>query len=246
MSKTSGYTGAIVVAAVLVTPAHAQTPVPVPRPSPTVSLQIVVNDQSGTALEGVGIGVSHSRSAFSELIPSRRLRDATTAPGCGRTSLAHGADEILPERHASGRSEDPSIPTPAPPRNPRPGAAAPSPSGPPGADRAARTAETPGVVPSSAEPGEDLIVESRRAGNVPNSPSGCRRLVRQDRVGRAEIDAESSACASQRRAAAVHAERADHGGPRIMRVAVRTSASALIEHPRHWLIDHGRASGSSS
>ncbi len=58
MSKTSGYASAIVVAAVFVTPALAQTPVPDRRPLLPLSLQIVVNDHSGTGLEGVNIGVS--------------------------------------------------------------------------------------------------------------------------------------------------------------------------------------------
>ncbi len=58
MSKTSGHASAIVVAAVSVIPALAQTPVPDRRPIVPLSLQIVVNDHSGTGLEGVNIGVS--------------------------------------------------------------------------------------------------------------------------------------------------------------------------------------------
>ena len=58
MSKTSGHASAIVVAAVFVIPALAQTPVPDRRPIVPPSLQIVVNDHSGTGLEGVNIGVS--------------------------------------------------------------------------------------------------------------------------------------------------------------------------------------------
>ena len=58
MSKTSGYASAIVVAAVFVIPALAQTPVPDRRPIVPLSLQIVVNDHSGAGLEGVNIGVS--------------------------------------------------------------------------------------------------------------------------------------------------------------------------------------------
>ncbi len=56
MSKTSGYASAMVVAAVFVTPALAQTPVPDRRPLPPISLQIVVKDHRGTGLDDLEIG----------------------------------------------------------------------------------------------------------------------------------------------------------------------------------------------
>jgi mannose-6-phosphate isomerase-like protein (cupin superfamily) len=83
MSKASGCTSAIVAAALLVTPALAQTPVPARRPSLTMSLQIVVSDQSGTGLEGVGIGVSgaESRQASTD---AKGLATVLVSPGTYR------------------------------------------------------------------------------------------------------------------------------------------------------------------
>jgi len=83
MSKTSGSTSAIVVAALLVTPALAQTPAPARRPSLPMSLQIVVSDHSGTGLEGVGIGVSgaESRQASTD---AKGLATVPVSPGTYR------------------------------------------------------------------------------------------------------------------------------------------------------------------
>ena len=83
MSKMSGYTGAIVVAAVLVTPALAQTPVPDRRPRLTMSLQIFVRDHSGTGLEGVGIGVSGTESRKTST-DARGLATVPVPPGTYR------------------------------------------------------------------------------------------------------------------------------------------------------------------
>ena len=83
MSKTSGFAGAIVVAAVLATPALAQTPVPERRPALTMSLQIAVSDHSGTGLEGMGIGVSGAasrRASTNPLIVLSTLAGAACPP----------------------------------------------------------------------------------------------------------------------------------------------------------------------
>jgi len=129
MSKTSGYTGAIVVASVLVTPAHAQTPVPDPRPRPTVSLQIVVNDHSGTALEGVGIGVSgtESRRASTD---ARGLAIVPVPPGTYRLRFERERFITLERDVTIGRGQpakvmvalDAALPPPPSPPAPAPAA----------------------------------------------------------------------------------------------------------------------------
>lgn len=127
MPKTSGYTGAVVVAAVLVTPALAQTPAPVPRPSLTLSLQIVVSDHSGTGLEGVDIGVSgaQSREASTD---ARGIATVPVSPGTYRLRFERERFITLERDVTIGRSQpttvmvalDAALPPPAPAAVPLP------------------------------------------------------------------------------------------------------------------------------
>jgi mannose-6-phosphate isomerase-like protein (cupin superfamily) len=142
MSKTSGYTGALVVAAVLVTPALAQTPAPAPvrRPSLPTSLQIVVSDHSGTGLEGVGIGVSgaESREASTD---AKGLATVPVSPGTYRLRFERERFITLERDVTIGRGQPttvmvaldaappPPAPAPVPPAAPPPApAAAPMPA----------------------------------------------------------------------------------------------------------------------
>jgi mannose-6-phosphate isomerase-like protein (cupin superfamily) len=126
MLKTSGYTGAIVVAAVL-NPVLAQKPVPDRRPVPAMSLQIVVNDHSGTGLEGVDIGVSgtESRRASTD---ARGLATIPILPGTYRLRFERERFITLERDVTIGRSQPATVmvalgaalPPPPPPAPPPP------------------------------------------------------------------------------------------------------------------------------
>ena len=133
MSKTFGYTG-IVVAAVL-NPLFAQKPVPDRRPPPALSLQIVVNDHSGTGLEGVDIGVSgtESRRASTD---ARGLATIPILPGTYRLRFERERFITLERDVTIGRSQPATVmvalgaalPSPPPPAPPAPPPPAPVPS----------------------------------------------------------------------------------------------------------------------
>jgi mannose-6-phosphate isomerase-like protein (cupin superfamily) len=131
MLKTSGYAGAIVVAAVL-NPVLAQKPVPDRRPVPAMSLQIVVNDHSGTGLEGVDIGVSgtESRRASTD---ARGLATIPILPGTYRLRFERERFITLERDVTIGRSQPATVmvalgaalPPPPPPAPPPPAPAPP-------------------------------------------------------------------------------------------------------------------------
>ncbi len=132
MSKTSGYTGAIVVVAVL-NPALAQKPMPDRRPPLAMSLQIVVNDHSGTGLEGVDIGVSgtESRRASTD---ARGLATIPILPGTYRLRFERERFITLERDVTIGRGQPATVmvalgaalPPPPPPPAPPPPAPAPA------------------------------------------------------------------------------------------------------------------------
>lgn len=141
MSKTSGCTGAIVVAAILVSPALAQTPVPDRRPPLTLSLHIVVSDHSGTGLEGVGIGVSgaESRQASTD---AGGLATVPVSPGIYRLRFERERFITLERDVTIGRGQpstvmvalDAALPPPAPAAAAVPVATPPPAPGPAAAD----------------------------------------------------------------------------------------------------------------
>src|SRR4029453_17290731 len=128
-----------VIAAVLVTPALAQTPGPARRPSVTpsvspsvtMSLQIVVSDHSGTGLDGVGIGVSGaaSRQASTD---AKGLATVPVSPGTYRLRFERERFITLERDVTIGRGQPPPImvaldaalppppPVPVPPPAPAP------------------------------------------------------------------------------------------------------------------------------
>jgi mannose-6-phosphate isomerase-like protein (cupin superfamily) len=148
MSKTSGYTGALMVATVLASPALAQTPAPVRRPSLTMSLQIVVNDHSGTGLEGVGIGISGTESRRT-ITDAKGVATVPVSPGTYRLRFERERFITLERDVTIGRGQpttimvalDAALPPPAPAAvpvaTPAPAEPAPAPAPPPASAAAA-------------------------------------------------------------------------------------------------------------